>query len=182
MCLRCSVWACGSLINPQSFCLYLMHAVWKKYLERHSIIYASRYLNKAIAYKLHNVFQYSVSLQYNCFDTIFTTMYFNTAQLCLWPMTFFGLAGRKCPLLVHATSGLPFIPSFTSPLPLYILVVGCNQGEGEDKILSLILGVWLQGLYQSCSTRFRVIMYIIMYHITVIRPLVLLMVPQIALM
>ena len=118
MYLRCSVWACGSLINPQSSCLYLLHAVWKKYLERHSIIYASRYLHTAIAYKLQNVFQYSVSLQYNCFDTVFTTMYFNTAQLCLWPMTFFGLAGRICPLLVHATSGLPFIPSFTCPLLL----------------------------------------------------------------
>ena len=90
----------------------------RKYLERYFNIYTSRYFHTAITYKLQNVFQYSVSLQYNYFDAVFNTMYFNTAKLCLWPMTFFGLAGRICPLLVHATSGLPFIPSFTCPLPL----------------------------------------------------------------
>ena len=142
MCLRCSVWACGSLINPQSFCLYLMHAVWKKSLERHSIIYASRYLNTAIAYKLQTVFQYSVSLQYNCFDTVFTTMYFNTAQLCLWPWHSLDSQGEYvpywCTRLLGFRSSLPSLVPYHYKFLLWVATRGrerikyCLSSLGSD--------------------------------------------------
>ena len=101
----------------------------RKYLERCFHIYTSRYFHTAITYKLQNVFQYSVSIQYNYFDTVFHTMYFNTAQLCLWPMTFFGLTGRICPLLVHATSRLPFILHLS--LTNLNSCCGLQPGEGR---------------------------------------------------
>ena len=79
MCLRCTVWACGSLINPQSFCLYLMHGVWKKVFR------------KAFQYICFKVFKYSdciqvaecISIQCITAVQLFRySIYYNVFQYC----------------------------------------------------------------------------------------------------
>ena len=121
----------------------------RKYLERCFHIYTSRYFHTAITYKLQNVFQYSVSIQYNYFDTVFHTMYFNTAQLCLWPMTFFGLTGRICPLLVHATSRLPFILHLSPYQSKFLLWVATRGRERVIYCVPSLVSVYT--LFHSCS-------------------------------
>ena len=119
----------------------------RKYLERHSNIYASRYLNTAIAYKLQNVFQYSVSLQYNCFDTVFTTMYFNTAQLCLWPMTFFGTRRANMSLISARDFWASVHPFLHLSLPLKCCLWVATRGRERINFCLSSLG----SDYKACT-------------------------------
>ena len=141
MCLRCSVWACGLLINPQSFCLYLMHGVWKKVFR------------KVFQYICFKVFKYSdciqvaecISIQCITAVQLFRySIYYNVFQYCpALPVAYDILWTRRANMsLISARDFWASVHPFLH-LSLTIINSCCGLQPGGGRGLNIVSHPWV---------------------------------------